>query len=105
MIREVYTVCDTKVGTYLAPFYVMNEPHALRCLANSLLDEDSELCRYSVDFDLFYLGTYDDQKAKFELISAPRHITKLSDLKRHIQETHSAHLSVQIPENAEVPEL
>ena len=60
---EIYTVFDVKAGVYLPPFFMHNEPMAVRQFSNMVTDPNHAFGKNPGDYTLFYLGTYDDSDA------------------------------------------
>lgn len=81
MVKKVYNVKDSKGGFYLMPFYVHSEEEALRFMRNSVLDVTHPFAKNPEDFDLYYLGEFDDITGKFDLLDSPAHLVKLDNYK------------------------
>lgn len=79
-IKRVYATRDSKTEFYYTPFYQNTEAEALRTFGSSTLNPESMLAKYPEDYDLFYLGTYDDQQGKFTLLDTPQHVVKAVNL-------------------------
>jgi len=62
---NVYSIKDNKVGTYGMPFFSPNEVQATRNFARSCHDTNVQISIFPSDFDLFYLGSFDDTTGKF----------------------------------------
>jgi hypothetical protein len=60
MIYKAYSIYDSKVGSYMQPFFVRSKGEAIRMVMNELTREDSNLTKYPADFTLFEIGEYDD---------------------------------------------
>lgn len=65
MIYNVYTIFDNKVEFYMQPFFCKNTAEAIRIISDMLSNKDHQFAKYSKDFDLVHLGTYDDASASF----------------------------------------
>lgn len=66
MILEVFTLHDSKVGTYSQPFFARSIGEATRIISNTVASGESHLSRNPEDFSLLRLGTFDDASARFE---------------------------------------
>jgi len=66
MITKIYTVYDSKAEAYLPPFYAPTDGSALRSFETAANTPDHEFNKYSADYTLFHLGTFDDQTATIE---------------------------------------
>ena len=54
---------------------------AKRGFTEAANDASSEICKYAEDFDLFHLGSFDEQTGKIEVLPAPVHIEKALHVK------------------------
>lgn len=61
MILKVFSVYDSKVGSYLSPFFVRSKGEAIRGVVNELENPNSNLAKFPADFTLFEIGEYDDE--------------------------------------------
>ena len=69
MIYKIYSVFDSKVGSYLSPFFMRSKGEAIRALQGELTNEQSNICKYPSDFTLFEIGEYDDSKGMISPIT------------------------------------
>lgn len=81
MILKAYAVRDTKSEIYNAPFFQKTHGEAERSFKQLANDTQSMVGRYPEDFDLYYVGEYDDQTGKFKANAAPEHIIKAVELR------------------------
>lgn len=72
MIQKIFTVYDSKVEAYMAPFFMVSSGQAIRSFVDTAADASSQLGKHPEDFTLFELGTYDDLSATFTLYSSPK---------------------------------
>lgn len=77
MRLEVYSIRDSKMAAFFQPFYTMNEQTAIRSINQCICDGDHPFSQDPQDYDLFYIGSFEDQTGKFELLDAPKHVTSL----------------------------
>lgn len=68
----IFTICaihDRCAKTFGRPFFVQNTGVAIRSFTDEINNSNPEnqLYAHPDDFDLFYLGTYDDSTASFSL--------------------------------------
>lgn len=73
MILKVYSIFDSKIGSYLAPFFPQAKGAAIRAFTEALNDPNHQFSKYPEDFTLFELGEWDDATASFT-----SHLTPLS---------------------------
>lgn len=65
MIKNEYSIKDTKVG-FGNLFEAPNNASAIRYLADCVQDENNPLRKHAEDFQLFYMGEFDDQTGEFK---------------------------------------
>lgn len=80
MQLKMYTVRDAKAEVYNAPFYKRSHGEAERDFAMAIRDEKNPSAKYPEDFDLFFVGEYDDQTGVVKPLATPQHIAKAIDL-------------------------
>lgn len=83
MRLEIFAVFDSAAAAYLPPFFTHNEQLATRSFIDTSNNPETSFFRHPADFTLFRLGYFDDQKAEFELLSAPQKIANALELKAH----------------------
>lgn len=88
MELKAYSIRDQKTGIFHCPFFKTTEPEALRDFAMLVNDGKSRVHSFPEDFDLYFLGTYDDNEGKFQALDTPNHLMKAVNCIR-----------VQVPEN------
>lgn len=72
----MYSIRDSKAEIFNAPFYKKTHGEAERDFQTAVLDEKTMLSKYPEDFDLWYLGDYDDNTGKVKSLETPQHIIK-----------------------------
>ena len=82
MIYRVYTVYDSAAESYMQPFYLPSKGQAIRSFTDAVNDPSHAFSKYPDDYTLFELGSYDDSKAQFFLLSAPKSIGVAVEFKR-----------------------
>lgn len=76
MELKIFAIRDTKAGFYSPPFFKQTHTEAERDFREIANDQKSSLNKYPEDFDLYHLGTYDDQSGKMALEPSPVHMLK-----------------------------
>lgn len=71
MINRVYTVFDSKVESYMLPFFMQAKGAAIRAFSDLVNNPEHAFCKHKEDYTLFEIGTYDDSSAKLESYFAP----------------------------------
>lgn len=83
MILKVFAVYDSKVESYLQPFFMQTKGQALRAWETSVNDESTMFCKHPADFTLFEIGEYDDSKGDLVSYSAKIPVGVALEFKRH----------------------
>lgn len=81
MQMKMYSVRDAKAQIYHPPYYKHTHGEAERDFRTLTNDEKSTLSQYPEDFDLYFLGEYDDQTGKMLPLDTPQHVIKAIDCK------------------------
>lgn len=76
MIKKIYSIRDAKSEVYNLPFYKTTHGEAERDFQTMANDEKTTINAYPEDFDLFYLGEYDDNLGGFKPLKTPQHVAK-----------------------------
>lgn len=76
MQLKIYSIRDSKGEHFKPPFYKHTHGEAERDFTTLCRDEKSTVSQYPDDFDLYYLGIYDDQTGKIASLDTPQHIVK-----------------------------
>jgi len=80
MKQEIFTIFDNKAKAFLKPFFTRNADTALRMIKELIMTEPNhELARYKHDYELYSIGTYDDNQGMLDSY-APAHIQNLAQL-------------------------
>jgi hypothetical protein len=78
MITRMFAFLDTKVGTFLQPFFVVHPQQALRIAIEVGTDPQTTLGRHPADFALCELGTFDDHSGSVASVPPINHGTVAS---------------------------
>lgn len=82
MITRLYSIRDSKTGIYHKPWYSLNNEDAERGFKTVVNNPKSEnIHDFPEDFDLFFLGTYDDNTGLVTPEPTPIHVQKAIHLK------------------------
>lgn len=76
MLLKIFTIRDSKGEFYGQPFFQKSHGEAERSFRTLTTDGKSTVNQYPEDFDLYYLGEYDDQSGKFKTLDTPQHMIK-----------------------------
>lgn len=81
MQLKIFSIRDSKGEIYGQPFFQKTAGEAERNFKTLVNDNSSTVHKYPEDFDLYYLGEYDDQTGKIKSLDTPSHICKAVALK------------------------
>lgn len=76
MELKMYCVRDSKAEIYNNPFFSITHAEAERTFQSAVRDPKTKVGQYPEDFDLYYVGTYDDNTGKIMPTDSPQHIVK-----------------------------
>ena len=77
----VYSVRDAKAEVFNTPFFQKTHGEAERTFKQLANDDKSMVGKYPDDYDLYYIGKYDDSSGKIEPLDTPQHVVKAIQLK------------------------
>lgn len=82
MILNIYTIYDTASGSYGRPFFLPSDGLAIRQFGDEVNrpEETNILYKHPSDFILFKLGSFDDEKAIFDILNSPHHLARAQDM-------------------------
>ena len=88
---NMYSIYDSKTKTFSPPFPDLRDESAIRQFSEQCLDPQNNLSKYSMDYTLFTVGTYDDEMGQMnsavptELITADNAIANMREeqLRQH----------------------
>jgi hypothetical protein len=72
----IVSIKDRAADAYGRPAYVATEGVAIRQFSDEVnrASEDNQIYVHPDDFDLYYLGTFDDNTGAFDLLASPKQI-------------------------------
>lgn len=76
MLTKVYSIRDAKAEIFRFPFFKLTHGEAERDFKTLVNDQTSQVNKYPEDYDLYYLGEYDDNSGKLVALDTPQHIVK-----------------------------
>lgn len=71
MLFGMFCIYDSAINTWMPPMYARNKGEMLRNFADAVADSKSKLAKHPADYALFEIGSFDDDKCKFDLLKAP----------------------------------
>lgn len=76
MVLRMYSVRDSKGEIFNVPFFKKTHGEAERDFHMLANDEKGLVSKFPDDYDLYFIGSYDDQSGKVEALDTPQHILK-----------------------------
>lgn len=76
MELKIYSIRDSKGEIYKSPFYKTTHGEAERDFHTIVNNKDTLVAQYPEDFDLYHIGTFDDNNGKIRSLDTPEHIIK-----------------------------
>ena len=76
MEQKIFSIRDSKADYYTTPFFVKTMGEAERMFKDIIRDEKSQLNKHPEDFDLYYMGLYDDNTGKWTCLDILQHMHK-----------------------------
>lgn len=75
----IVSVFDTKVGSFAPPFVVKSKGEAIRSFEDACHDDKMPFKAHPGDYQLYYLGGFDDLTGLFDVVSVPERLVTGSD--------------------------
>lgn len=72
----MYSIRDAKAEIFHVPFFKKSHGEAERDFKTTVNDGKTQLHQYPEDFDLYYIGVYDDNKGVTKSLDTPQHVVK-----------------------------
>lgn len=82
MILKVFSIRDAKGEVFHTPFFKRHHGEAERDFMALVRDPKSQLHQFPDDFDLYFIGEYDDQTGVFKSLDTPQHMMKAVNVPR-----------------------
>lgn len=76
MVLKMYSMRDMKGEIFHPPFFKKTHGEAERDFKTLVNDDKSMVNKYPEDYDLYYVGEYDDQRGIVVPLDTPQHVTK-----------------------------
>ncbi|AXH76199.1 MAG: nonstructural protein [Microviridae sp.] len=83
MIMEMCALFDAATHMYGRPFFVVHTAQAVRGFRDAILkgERDDDVAKHPDDFSLYYLGRFDDNSGRFELLQDHQLLARGKDVK------------------------
>lgn len=66
MIRNIYSVYDSKLITFMQPFVADNDQAAISIFTSAVSEPGTEPFNYPADYSLFRVGQFNDETGHIE---------------------------------------
>lgn len=80
MTKNAYAIRDSKAEIFYPPFYQHTHGAAERDMKTLVNDKSSTIAKHPEDFDLWLLGSFDDNTGVFTALPTPTHLVKAVQL-------------------------
>ena len=80
MIHKLYSIRDSKSEHFLQPILQKTHGEAERTFKDLANNKETTVSRNPEDYDLYYLGEFNDITGKYESLDTPQHIIKAVQL-------------------------
>jgi len=80
MLLKMFSIRDTKGEMFNPPYFAKTHGEAERNFRTLTNDEKSSVNKYPEDFDLYYIGDFDDITGKIVPQDTPQHLIKAIQL-------------------------
>lgn len=82
MKLHVLSVKDNAAQTFGRPFFVPSTGSAIRSFSDEVnrAADDNQLYKHPEDFDLYHVGTFNDETCEFDLLAFPKVLARGKDV-------------------------
>lgn len=80
MNHYLVAVKDRAIDAFMRPFTVRAKQEAIRSFTEEAQKPESEISKHPEDYDLYFLGTFEDQTGKLESPEQPQLLVRAQDL-------------------------
>ncbi len=71
MLMSIFAIYDSGISTWKPPMFCRAKGEILRWWIEMVNNEQTDLSKHPQDYTLFDIGTWDDEKCKFDLHKTP----------------------------------
>ena len=76
MILKAFTIRDSKGEVFNTPFFQKTHGEAERSFKELVNDQQSMVAKYPDDYDLYYIGEYNQDTGVLRPTDTPQHVAK-----------------------------
>ena len=81
MLMNVVAVKDMAVNSFLPPVFVPHVGAVIRQFSSSCNDREHDFYKFAGDYELWHLGTWDNDTGTFVNFDSPRRLVRGADVK------------------------
>lgn len=81
MNQRVFSIFDSKAEAFLQPFFATTKGVAIRQFSGAVNQDGHELNKFTLDYQLFELGEFDEHTGKLIPHETPRPVVSANDVK------------------------
>lgn len=78
----MFTIVDNKAKCFHPPYFAQTRAEADRIFTTIVNTEQNQISQFPEDFDLYYIGEYDDGTGKMYPLTTPEHCIKAMQVRR-----------------------
>jgi hypothetical protein len=82
---KMYSIQDQKAQLFHPPYFTQTYGEAERIFTTIVNDPNNQISQYPEDFNLYHLGTYNDETGKMSSLDTPEHCLKAVQVKKSAQ--------------------
>lgn len=79
--KKLYSIHDKTAAMFCPPFSCVNDAQATRAFQSNMQNPDSNIARFPADYNLYYVGEFNELTGELEFEEPTRIITGLEMLK------------------------
>ncbi|WVR22148.1 MAG: DNA binding protein [Malazfec virus 6] len=81
-MKKIYAIRDTRADYFNPPFFNNTHGEAERNFQNLVNEKDSRIALHPADYDLYYIGDYDDKEGTIVPQKLPQLVASAASLVR-----------------------
>jgi len=81
---KIYAIRDNRTESFNIPTFAKSDSEMVRMIQISIMDGESMLAKFPKDYDLYFMGTYDNETGTMET-TPPQHIMSLLQIRENLE--------------------
>jgi len=78
-ILQVFSIRDAAMAAYNRPFFMPTVGSARRVFGDEVVKPNSDMAAHAADYELFHLGSFEEESGSFLLLDLPVSLARASD--------------------------